>query len=196
MFKIRRPIEETQRITVKFGEWYIYGKHRGIDFASKCPQYSSGIGCPIRAVARGEWKETGNNKSYGNYVILKHKDGFETLYGHLRNHNYKKGYTTVNAGDIIGFSGNTGTFTTGPHLHLELRLNDVPVDPMPYIEAGDKLREWARARTLMQVENKGAIKFMTKDGIVDLTEENCWKIMSKNTWGISENDYNDLLDLL
>ena len=48
----------------------------------------------------------------------------------------------------------------------------------------------------MKVEGKGAIKFFIKDGFVNITEKNCWKIISKNTWGISNNDYKDLLNLI
>ena len=48
----------------------------------------------------------------------------------------------------------------------------------------------------MRVEKGGNIKFMIKGGVVDLTPENCWNVVSKNSWGISEADFKDLLDLM
>jgi len=194
--RIRQPIRELFYITVPFNVWYIYGKHKGLDFRTKTEKNPSGINTPIEAVASGEWKEVGYNKSLGNFVKLKHKDGFVSIYGHLISNTYKPGYKKVKAGDVIGFSGNTGTFTTGAHLHLQIEKDGIPVDPLPLIESGNKLKDWVRARGIMRVGGRGEIMFQSKQGLTKLTKENCWNIISQNTWGISENDYNDLLDLI
>lgn len=194
--KIRKPLKENYPITLAFGKhafpFYIKSSHRGIDYG--CPE-----GTPVYAVADGEWHQV--NKSggeYGNHIILKHKDGFMSLYAHLREFNYKPGWKTVKAGDLIGKSGKTGFWqgrTYGPHLHFELRHNGAQIDPQPYIDAGQKLVDWARSRALMQTSD-GSIKFLIKGGVVDINQINCWDIISKNTWGISDADLKILMDLL
>ena len=196
MFRIRYPIEEVQFITVNFNQWYLYGRHKGLDFRTICKEYLNGIGTPIHAVARGEWGERGYSKPYGNYVILDHKEGYQTLYGHLLKNTFRNGYKEVRAGDIIGFGGNTGLFTTGPHLHFELRDCGVKIDPMPYIQAGEDLKNRLMQRPLLRVENKGIIKLLTNGGLLELNDRNCWNLVSVNARGINESDYNDLLDLL
>ncbi len=70
-------------------------------------------------------------RSYGLYVVLRHGDGFTTRYGHLSAFTVAAG-DTVAAGQVIGLSGNTG-YSTGPHLHFEIRVDGVPVDPLPYL---------------------------------------------------------------
>ena len=81
---------------------------------------------------------------YGSYVVLQHNGGFTTLYGHMLDDpgwlarlprvELKVGQR-VNQGDVIGYEGSTGN-STGPHLHFELRINDVPQDPTPYLPPG------------------------------------------------------------
>lgn len=66
-------------------------------------------------------------KGYGKFVVLRHTNGLETLYGHLSKQNVEVG-DFVKAGDIIGFGGNTGR-STGPHLHFEVRYEGNPLDP-------------------------------------------------------------------
>ena len=193
-----RPVKEQWILNTKFNEWYLYGKHKGIDLKTKCLAYPSGVGVPIYAAAEGEWDFAGydtTRKGFGQHVILRHKDGFESIYAHLSSTTYQPGYTTVKMGDLIGYSGNTG-LSTGPHLHFEVRLNGTPVDPMVYINAGQNLIDWARARSLLLVDGAGQIQFLTKNGLVELTQENCWEILKKNTWGIDHADFNDLNNLL
>ena len=63
----------------------------------------------------------------GNYVLVRHYNGLETLYGH-QSKTYAKVGDFVKAGDLVGFGGSTG-HSSGPHLHLEIRYAGNPIDP-------------------------------------------------------------------
>ena len=71
---------------------------------------------------------------YGNYVIIVHAGGIATLYGHLSVAAVKAG-DRVAQGQPIGIEGSTGA-STGPHLHFEVRVDNQPVDPMPFLPSG------------------------------------------------------------
>lgn len=80
------------------------------------------VGTPIRAAAAGEVivsKNSGWNGGYGNYVVIKHANGVQTLYAHMSNTAIAVG-ARVDAGETIGYVGTTG-LSTGPHLHFEVR---------------------------------------------------------------------------
>ena len=84
--------------------------------------FGAGIGTAVRAAAAGQVlvaKSSGWNGGYGNYIVVKHKSGAQTLYAHLSRVDVGVG-ATVAAGESIGASGNTGK-STGPHLHFEVR---------------------------------------------------------------------------
>lgn len=66
-------------------------------------------------------------KGYGNYVIIRHPNGLETVYGHLNKHLVKEN-ETIKAGQPIGLGGSTGR-STGPHLHFETRFMGYPINP-------------------------------------------------------------------
>ena len=68
---------------------------------------------------------------YGKYVILRHADGFQTLYGHLDTINVARG-AQVDQGQKIAEMGNSG-FSTGSHLHFTIYKNGIPVDPFDYL---------------------------------------------------------------
>lgn len=68
---------------------------------------------------------------YGNHVRIEHADGYQTIYGHMMDFAVQPG-DRVQAGQVIGRSDNTGN-STGPHLHFELRLNGVAIDPAPLL---------------------------------------------------------------
>ncbi len=72
--------------------------------------------------------------AYGNYVVLAHSGGLTTLYGHLSLATVRPG-DTVTQGTVIGKEGSSGN-STGPHLHFELRINQQPVNPAPYLPPG------------------------------------------------------------
>lgn len=99
--------------------------HEGIDIAA--------IYCTeVRTVMDGKVKAVGRSYGYGNYVIVDHGGGMDTLYAHCEEV-YSCENDEVKAGDIIAKAGNTGR-STAPHLHFEVRINGVKVDPLPYLE--------------------------------------------------------------
>lgn len=102
--------------------------HTGIDLVEP-------FGSPVFAADDGVVALVGSSSSgYGNYVVLAHAGGFDTLYGHLSTALVKVGQV-VSQGTPVGLEGSTGN-STGPHLHFELRVNQRPVDPTPYLPPG------------------------------------------------------------
>jgi len=99
--------------------------HEGIDIAVE-------EGTPVRVSAGGRIIFAGPRGTYGLAVIVDHGGGMRTLYAHCSRLLVTEG-KNVDAGDIIALSGNTGR-STGPHLHLEVLKNGVPLDPLPYLE--------------------------------------------------------------
>jgi|GEM_PF-1473042 len=95
--------------------------HAGVDFANR-------IGTPVHASQSGKVIYAGYKGNYGKTVILSHKQGYTTLYGHLDKTLVKKGQT-VRQGQKIGTLGNTGR-STGPHLHFEIRRYRRIIDPL------------------------------------------------------------------
>ena len=69
---------------------------------------------------------------YGNYIVVEHVDGYQTLYAHMSKSLVKKG-DKVSQGSKIGLVGSTG-YSTGPHLHLTIYKNYKPVDPLTVIK--------------------------------------------------------------
>jgi murein DD-endopeptidase MepM/ murein hydrolase activator NlpD len=73
----------------------------------------------------------GPASGYGNAIVVDHGGGIATLYGHVSRIGVRVG-EHVTAGQPVGAVGNTGN-STGPHLHFEVRVRGVPVNPMPYL---------------------------------------------------------------
>ena len=98
--------------------------HTGIDIAVGygVPIHSAGAGTVIYATWMG---------GYGNVIIVDHGDGLSTLYAHQSSLAVGNG-ARVARGQTVGYVGSTG-FSTGPHLHFEVRVNGNPVDPMGYL---------------------------------------------------------------
>lgn len=99
--------------------------HGGLDIASR-------EGTPIYAIAAGtvieaDWDGSG----YGNLVVIDHGNGVETWYAHCSALNVEAG-TYVEAGELIAYVGSTG-YATGPHLHLEVRIDGLRTDPQDYL---------------------------------------------------------------
>lgn len=101
--------------------------HKGVDLAAPS-------GTPIRASADGIVGRADWFSGYGLYVSLEHGGNIETRYGHMSRLNVAAGQQ-VHKGDIIGYVGTTGR-STGPHLHYEVRIAGVAVNPIPYLQTG------------------------------------------------------------
>lgn len=120
------PLPYTHNITSDFGTRW--GRlHGGLDISA------GGVyGQEIVAADSGTVILAGNQgDGYGNYVIIDHGNGYKTLYGHMSS---VAAYTgqQVAQGEVIGYVGSTGN-STGPHLHFEIRVNDVQTDPLGYV---------------------------------------------------------------
>jgi murein DD-endopeptidase MepM/ murein hydrolase activator NlpD len=98
--------------------------HNGTDF-------DGDLGEDIIAGADGIVLSAGWRNGYGNTVVLSHGNGFTTLYAHMTEVGVIAG-DSVSGGDRVGFVGSTG-WSTGPHLHLEVRVEGIAVDPGPYL---------------------------------------------------------------
>ena len=101
-----------------------YGFHTGIDLAA--PE-----GTPVAAAFSGKVTDSGENDVWGKYVLLEHSDGFETYYCHLSDIYAPEG-TVLRGGETLGLVGSTG-WSTGPHLHFEVRIDGIRVDPEPLV---------------------------------------------------------------
>lgn len=118
-----------------------YRAHLGIDYAAP-------PGTPIKAAGNGKVIFVGTKGGYGKTVIVRHQDGYKTLYAHMRG--YKKGVYSgkyVKKGDVVGYVGSTG-ISTGPHLHFGLYKNDRAINPASVVKvtksvlSGDKKKEF------------------------------------------------------
>lgn len=125
---LRSPLEFS-RVTSNFSnsrKHPIYGFHRahtGTDFGAP-------TGTRVKATGDATVEFAGRRGGYGNLIVLRHTNGYETYYGHLNA--FAKGLhrgLSVNQGDVIGYVGATGA-ATGPHLHYEVRIAGVPYNPL------------------------------------------------------------------
>ncbi|MGB3477692.1 MAG: M23 family metallopeptidase [bacterium] len=98
--------------------------HEGLDIAAP-------PGTPIIAPADGTVKFAGERRGFGLALEIDHGYGYTTLYGHCQRLALEKG-EKVNRGDVIAYVGSTGK-STGPHLHYEVRVSQIPVNPIHYI---------------------------------------------------------------
>lgn len=98
--------------------------HNGIDI--RVPE-----GTPVKATASGVVITAAETEGYGIHVVIRHDDGFETMYAHLSGFAVQQG-EKVSKGERIGLTGNTGR-STAPHLHYEIRKNGQHLDPADYL---------------------------------------------------------------
>lgn len=108
--------------------------HKGVDWAAK-------PGTPILAAGNGRIDEAKRHSGYGNYVRIRHANGYKTAYAHMRRFGkgIRKG-VKVRQGQVIGYVGSTG-LSSGPHLHYEILVNNRHVNPMRiHVPRGRQLR--------------------------------------------------------
>ena len=124
-FFLAKPVNYT-RISSRFTykRWHPilhrYRAHLGIDYAAR-------PGTPIRAAGSGRVIFRGRKGGYGNTIIIRHQNGYKTLYAHMRAFN-KRARGWVKKGQVIGYVGSTG-ISTGPHLHFGLYKNNRAINP-------------------------------------------------------------------
>ena len=112
-------------VITQFASWY----HMALDLAAP-------YGTPIVAAKSGTVVEAntgGWNYGYGNDVVIDHGGGYKSLYAHMEAVNVSPGQQVVGGSTVIGWIGLTGR-TTGPHVHFEIRLNDVTINPLPFLQ--------------------------------------------------------------
>jgi murein DD-endopeptidase MepM/ murein hydrolase activator NlpD len=128
-FLMRRPVRGSNvRLTSGFGVRFHpllneRRRHNGVDWAAKS-------GTPILAAGNGTIEEAGRKGQYGNYIRIRHANGYKSAYGHMRR--LAKGAAKgvkVRQGQVIGYVGSTG-LSSGPHLHFEVLVNKQFVDPL------------------------------------------------------------------
>lgn len=100
--------------------------HRGIDVAAK-------EGEPVKAILAGVVMHAEWSSDTGYNVIVQHKEGLTSIYKHNGKLSVKQGQR-VSAGEVIASVGNSGEFSSGPHLHFELWFNEKAVNPSDYID--------------------------------------------------------------
>ena len=112
-------------VTSRFGwRWGGSDWHPGIDIAAD-------TGTPIMAAAEGVVISSGWNGGYGRQVMIDHGNGIVTLYGHTSENVVSQGQR-VKKGQLIAYMGSTG-FSTGPHVHYEVRVNGTAVNPASFL---------------------------------------------------------------
>lgn len=132
---IRWPFPTAVEISSGFGDRvapcrYCSSSHRGVDF-------TPGNGSPIFAIADGVVTQAEYGGGYGEHVYIEHRINGQSVlsvYAHMQGSSSPlRVGDTVAVGDFIGLVGNTGT-STGPHLHLEIRINGEYVDPFAWLK--------------------------------------------------------------
>lgn len=125
--KFTMPIDGDYIITSNYGYRSQFGRmHYGIDFGLK-------IGDTIRTSFDGIVRIVNcDDNGYGKYVIIRHKNGVETVYAHLSKYLVNRDQK-VSSGQIIGLGGNTGR-STNPHLHFEIRYLGIALNPSEIID--------------------------------------------------------------
>lgn len=126
------PLKNYNRVSAPFGKrlhpiLHIWHVHTGLDLATP-------TGTEVYATADGvaDWANSGHNGGYGKLVKISHSFGFRTYYAHLDKIIVSKG-EFIKKGQLIAYSGNTG-YSTGPHLHYEVRFLGQPINPMSFIK--------------------------------------------------------------
>jgi murein DD-endopeptidase MepM/ murein hydrolase activator NlpD len=99
--------------------------HNGIDIITD-------VGTSVYAPGSGKVEFVGRRGGYGLTIEINHGFGYKTIYAHLNKINVKEGQS-VSRGELIALTGNSGSLSTGPHLHYEVRHNGIPLNPRNFI---------------------------------------------------------------
>jgi murein DD-endopeptidase MepM/ murein hydrolase activator NlpD len=166
-FLMRNPVKGG-RYTSGFGERRhpllgIMRMHTGVDWAAP-------PGTPILAAGDGTVEAVGRQGGYGNYIRIRHANGFATAYGHLSR--YADGLEpgiNVKQGQVIGFVGSTG-LSSGPHCHYEILVNSRFVNPMT-IQVPRGLQLTGRQLAEFQKERKRVDALMQMDPVTSRVAE-------------------------
>ncbi|MCI0472444.1 MAG: M23 family metallopeptidase [Ignavibacteria bacterium] len=119
------------------GEFKSFFGYRPNPFSGRGSEFHKGLdikgntGDKVNCTAAGTVEKAEYDGGYGKSVTINHGNGFKTMYSHLSEFNVKYG-DIVNAGDVIGYIGSTGR-STGPHLHYEIKYNDLSIDPKNFL---------------------------------------------------------------
>ena len=161
--KLQKPIKNVWHITQSFGVENEFVKHHnGIDLRTRCDEYPDGIGNPIFPAMKGEIANVGWSDKGGNFVWINHyedsnepsgwSDKIQTRYLHLKEQSKMKPGWVVMISQNIGFSGKSGVWQDGAHLHFELRIEGQPVNPLLYFEEGSFKPKNIKELLLQQIE--------------------------------------------
>ena len=179
------PFSGEYEITQDFGEKLTNpAGHKGID-------YGLPLGTPVLAAAFGTVKKISQSqKGYGNQVLISHTNRLQSRYAHLSSLSVHEGETVVK-GEPLGMSGSSGN-STGPHLHFEVILDGVPVDPRPYLEAKPEINsdhQWRVIVDQLYVRSGPGIEYpivssLQRGDLIDDLEhaETLWLNIGRHLW--------------
>lgn len=119
------PLTEAGFVTQPLIEGAETEDHPGVDIAVPTDSY-------IRAAGAGRVLRKGEDPIYGRFLVLQHADGYETVYAHASLVLVERGQT-VRRGEVVALTGSTGR-STAPHLHFEVLLDGLPVDPLSMVD--------------------------------------------------------------
>jgi len=128
-------------------------KHEGIDIAAA-------TGTPVKAALSGIISKAGYSSAQGNFVVVNHGGGLESVYKHLSQGTIKIGQT-VTEGQIIAKSGNTGV-STGPHLEFQLLKNGVAIDPLSFTRDSAAYQGIGSGLDLDNIDTSGILGIIKK----------------------------------
>jgi murein DD-endopeptidase MepM/ murein hydrolase activator NlpD len=130
---------------------HIMRPHYGVDYAAV-------TGTPIKAAGNGKLVFMGQERGYGNMIEIKHPGNYETVYAHISR--FAKGVhqgSYVKQGQVIAYVGDTG-LSTGSHLHFEIRLNNIPRNPLTVpLPVGTEIAQAYRSKFLAEAKELSTV---------------------------------------
>jgi murein DD-endopeptidase MepM/ murein hydrolase activator NlpD len=145
---------------------HFFRPHFGVDYAAP-------MGTPIKAGGDGHIMFVGEKEGYGKTIEIKHIYPYETLYAHLSHFakNIKNG-SAVKQGEIIGYVGSTG-LSTGAHLHYEIRINNIPHNPLLVtLPIGSHINQAYKEKFLVMKKELLAVMNMDQNATVAANQTN------------------------